>query len=426
MSKPQSISPAKRKDLARLLTLLDDGDPQGLDQLAGFHIDRLPYLVGITGAAGVGKSLLISKLIGSRPSAPVGILAVDPTSPTSGGALLGDRIRMPNLPPGVFLRSVATRGATGGLSEKLIDMAAAMKAFGYEEVYIETVGIGQDEVAVRQVVDTLVVVEAPGLGDEVQAMKASPLSVADILVVNKSDKTGATQTAAILAETLGKPPIVTSALDGDGVPELAESIQSAKREAMESKRKQAADRRKFAWRFTNALARKWTDRLAQSAAEIVHDPARGHGIENLYQRIREIMQFLPDHVAVAVPDLDAAISDYQRLGFFLERRESFPAEKVETAFFNAGGFHIELLQATSADSPISKFVAERGGGIHHIAFEVDDLPAAERAFKARGAQTIGGIKPGTRGKQILFLHPKSTSRALLEFCSCGMQAEPRC
>lgn len=423
MKKNRIPTPAKRLELAKLLTWLDNGDPRGLDRLAGYKNEALPYLVGVTGAAGVGKSLLISKLMGEQASVRRGILAVDPTSPTSGGALLGDRVRMPNLPPGVFLRSVATRGASGGLSDKLIDMAAAMRAFGYEEVYIETVGIGQDEVAVRQVVDTLIVAEAPGLGDEVQAMKASPLAVADIIVVNKSDKPGAAETAAVISDTTGKPPILTSALDGEGIKKLSAAISAEKGKALQKKIKTAADQRKYAWRLTNALARKWADRLAGGSAGIARETPEGMAAGNIYRKIREIQQFVPDHVAVAVSNLDAAIADYKRLGFFFERREKFPKELVETAFFNAGGFHIELLQPMSATSPISKFVTERGGGLHHVAFEVDDLAAAARTFKSRGIELLGGVRSGTRGKHILFLHPKSSCRALLEFCACDMHPD---
>lgn len=415
------VSGKKRQTLAKLLTLLDDGDPRGLDQLARRRADRLPYLVGFTGAAGVGKSLLISKIVGASSAASrIGILAVDPTSPQSGGALLGDRVRMPRLPAGAFLRSVATRGGTGGVSEKLIDMAAAMKAFGYEEVFVETVGIGQDELAVRHVVDTLVVVEAPGLGDEVQAMKASPLSVADIVVVNKSDKPGAAETAAILSETAGKTAMLTSALDGGGIGDLIIALKSAKRSASQAKRKREADRRKWTWRMTQALVRKWSDRLSHAASGLVRE---GAPAGDVYPRIQELLYFMPDHVAIAVPDLDSAIADYSRLGFFLERRETFPKEQVATAFFNAAGFHIELLQPTSSASPISKFVSERGGGLHHMAFEVDDLKSVERILKARKIPTLGGRRSGTRGKEILFLHPKSSCRALLEFCACGMQSD---
>ncbi|OGH60433.1 MAG: methylmalonyl-CoA epimerase [Candidatus Lindowbacteria bacterium RIFCSPLOWO2_12_FULL_62_27] len=412
-----------RAELAAWLTGLDNGDPAAVDRLAESRLDRLPYLVGVTGAAGVGKSMLLARLLDRRKPAGAGVLAVDPTHPASGGAILGDRVRMPNLPVGVFLRSVATRGGTSGLSEKLIDMAAAMKVFGHEDVFVETVGIGQDETAVRQVVDTLIVVEAPGLGDEIQAMKASPLSVADIIVVNKCDKPGAAETAAVLSETLGKKAILTSALDGAGVEELSAEIDAARHAALREDVKPAADRRKLAWRMSQALAKKWADRIARASSDWCGDGPPEGAVQGLYRRLRDILSFVPDHVAVAVPDLNEAVRAYEKLGFFLERRESFPTEGVETAFFNAGGFHIELLQPTHADSPISKFLSDRGAGLHHVAFEVDDLREVERSIKSRGLEVLGGIRPGTRGKQILFLHPKSSCRVLLEFCACAMHSE---
>lgn len=405
---------SQRAELAKLLTKIDNADPEAVGLLAKRPIDRLPFIIGIAGAAGVGKSLLISKLIESfDPPRNIGVLAVDPTSPASGGALLGDRVRMPRLPEGVFVRSVATRGSSGGLSDKLIDMAAAMKTFGFDDVIVETVGLGQDELAVRQVSDTLVVIEAPGLGDEVQAMKSSPLSVADIVAVNKSDKPGAAETAADIEGTTGKTPVLVSALEGTGVDDLAGAIRKSRVKAMKPETKKIADQKKFAWRLTHALARKWSARISDSS-DIFSDAA------DVYQNIQKILSFLPDHVAIAVPDLNAAIAAFQKLGFFLERRETVASEKIETAFLNAGGFHIELLQATSPDSPISKFVEERGGGIHHVAFEVDHIGQMEKMFSEIGVPTLGGVRTGSRGKQILFLHPKSTCRALLEFCSCPM------
>lgn len=416
----------KRRELAKLLSLLDDGDAIGLKRLTACRFDRLPHIVGVTGAAGSGKSLLISKILEKMCGRPqknaVGVLAVDPTDPATGGAFLGDRIRMPRLPEGVFFRSVATRGGTGGLSEKLIDMAAAMKAFGYDDVFIETVGIGQDELAIRHVADTLVVVEAPGMGDEIQAMKASQLTVGDILVVNKSDKPGARETAAVISETVGKTAVLVSALEGHGIDELVDAIRKAKTAALQPKTKKTADRRKLAWRLAQALGRKWTERIARLADEIVEtsaDAVDADPVRFLYKQIQEISAFLPDHIAIAVDDLEDAIAVYRRLGFSLERRESFPSEGVETAFFNAGGIHIELLKPASPESPIAKFVSERGGGLHHIAFEVEDIAAAKMKFKSQGIQALGDIRPGTRGKQIFFLHPKSTCRALLEFCACG-------
>ncbi|HMA36447.1 MAG TPA: methylmalonyl Co-A mutase-associated GTPase MeaB [Chloroflexia bacterium] len=194
------------------------------------------YLLGITGPPGGGKSTLTTALVTLLRARgdTVAIIAVDPTSALSGGALLGDRIRMLEFydDPGVFIRSMASRGVLGGLSATTGDVARVLDAFGFDWVIIETVGVGQGEVAVAGLADTTLLIEVPGLGDDVQAIKAGVLEVADILVINKADKEGATKLATTLrgmlslAHTPGwSPPIVqTVAATGQGVPELLAAI----------------------------------------------------------------------------------------------------------------------------------------------------------------------------------------------------------
>jgi LAO/AO transport system kinase len=182
--------------LAQLLRELDDGLPAARDDLRALYPRTgQAQIIGITGNPGVGKSTLVDGLIthyrarGLR----VGVVAVDPSSPFSGGALLGDRIRMQRhaTDGDVFIRSLATRGQMGGLSRSTADVAAALDAAGFGVVLIETVGVGQDEIDVITAADTVVVVTAPGLGDDVQALKAGILEIADVLVVNKGDREGA-------------------------------------------------------------------------------------------------------------------------------------------------------------------------------------------------------------------------------------------
>jgi LAO/AO transport system kinase len=200
-----------RRALARLLSWLEARPPEAeaANSLLYAHAHRRTpraHLVGITGAPGTGKSTLVAALARTlrAQGETVAVLAVDPSSPYTGGAILGDRVRMTGLhaDTGVFIRSMAARGVPGGLAPAARDCARALAACGFSFVLIETVGAGQNEVAVAGVAETVVVVEAPGLGDDVQAIKAGILETADVLVVNKADKPGAKATVAALREML--------------------------------------------------------------------------------------------------------------------------------------------------------------------------------------------------------------------------------
>ena len=196
----------ERLALARLLTLVENDTPKGraaLDYLYP-HTGRA-HLIGITGSPGTGKSSLVNQLAKSFRSAgveKVAVIAVDPSSPFTGGALLGDRVRMRDLSgdPGVFIRSMASRGALGGLARSTASATQVLDAAGFEIILIETVGAGQSEIDIARLAHTVLVVEAPGLGDDIQAIKAGILEIADIMVVNKCDLPGAEQTARALKE----------------------------------------------------------------------------------------------------------------------------------------------------------------------------------------------------------------------------------
>jgi LAO/AO transport system kinase len=192
---------------ARLMRDLDDRRPEAIAALkALFPSTGRAYMIGITGNPGAGKSTVVDALIGHYRAAgeKVGVVAVDPTSPFSGGAILGDRIRMQRhaLDPGVFIRSLATRGHLGGLSRSTFDVAHVLDAMGYDRILIETVGVGQDEIDVMKAAHTTVVVTVPGLGDDIQAIKSGLLEVADVLVVNKADREGADRTERDLLHML--------------------------------------------------------------------------------------------------------------------------------------------------------------------------------------------------------------------------------
>ena len=225
-----------RRALGRILTLIEDDSPAGRRALQLLYPKAgRAHTVGLTGSAGSGKSTISGALARElrRRGKTLGIVAIDPTSPFSQGALLGDRIRMQDLTadPEVFLRSMATRGSLGGLAPSTAGIVAALDAFGKDVVLVETVGAGQDEVEVAMMADTTVVVLTPGSGDDVQAMKAGIMEIADILVVNKSDLPNADllarQLAAVVEQSRDRrktPILKTSAANEEGIDALADAL----------------------------------------------------------------------------------------------------------------------------------------------------------------------------------------------------------
>jgi len=208
MTYSQSILNGDRLALSRLLTQVENDSPESRAALIELfpHTGRA-HLIGVTGSPGTGKSSLVNQLAlhyRKFENKRVAIVAVDPSSPFTGGAVLGDRVRMRDLAgdPGVFIRSMATRGSLGGLAQSTANMVRVFDAAGFDEIIIETVGAGQSEVDIARLAHTTLVVEAPGLGDDIQAIKAGILEIADILVVNKADRPGVEMTEKALKSML--------------------------------------------------------------------------------------------------------------------------------------------------------------------------------------------------------------------------------
>jgi LAO/AO transport system kinase len=291
--------------LARLISYVE-GDEFRETTAALVYERPAPYVIGITGAPGVGKSTLTDQLVVSAlehyPKAAV--LCVDPSSTSSGGALLGDRIRMQRHAesPHVYIRSLATRGALGGLSMAAPDAIRVLGAVGYDLVVVETVGVGQVEIDIEKFADTVVVVVSPGWGDEIQVAKAGILEIADIFVINKADRDGATAAQRDLEELVAStereqwtpPVLLTSAVSGEGVNGLMLDIERHKQELLP-----AARNATLMWRAATQLTNALEFQRAREARAAETTAAYGQALASLiansidpYRAAREVLSSL--------------------------------------------------------------------------------------------------------------------------------------
>jgi len=395
----RKIREGDTRALSRVATGIENRDPQALEVLRELEpATGHARIVGITGPPGAGKSTLVDALALElrKRGKTIAILAVDPSSRTSGGAILGDRIRMQqhHADPGIFIRSMATRGTMGGLARATADLARLMDAAGRDYVIVETVGVGQDEVEITSVAQVTVVVLVPGMGDDVQAIKAGIMEIADIFVINKSDRPGADRVELELhAEGFACPILRTVATEGKGIAELVAAIDTG------GARKPGTDRTASA--ETRGQTRLSTRRERRALGQAGQSP-------------KAMVCPTIDHLGIAVISLEQSIAFYQSLGLAVAHRETVLTEKVDVAMLPAGDSRIELLAATGPDSPIAKFLEKRGPGLHHIALSVPDLDAAVSRLQAGGARLLNQPRTGTGGHTYVFVHPASAGGVLLE------------
>ncbi|MFN8658707.1 MAG: methylmalonyl Co-A mutase-associated GTPase MeaB [Candidatus Obscuribacterales bacterium] len=285
----EQLKAGNKRALARALSIVEDGGPRASWLVRKLFPDTgKAHLIGITGSPGVGKSTLVDALIAEirDKGKKVGVIAIDPTSPFTGGAILGDRIRMQGhaLDKNVFIRSMANRGHAGGIALATYDAIRMMEAYGCEVVIIETVGVGQSELAIAKTADTTVLVLMPGSGDDVQAIKSGIMEIGDVFVINKADLPGANKTASEIMQTMElshsktechcpwKPPVLmTIAENNEGIAELWEKIQHHGQYLEESETK--LDRRRMKMQaelseLVAELARNNLDSSLESSSEL--------------------------------------------------------------------------------------------------------------------------------------------------------------
>jgi len=433
-----------RLALARSITAVENEYENAIDIMKAIYPKTgNARILGITGAPGAGKSTLTDKVVKHYldQGKKIGIVAIDPTSPFSGGAILGDRIRMNDLTlnENVFIRSMGTRGSLGGLSKKTADVVKLMDAFGMDLIIIETVGVGQSEVDIVKNADTTLVVLVPGLGDDIQAIKAGILEIGDVFAINKADRDGCDRLNVEIEmmldldsrEVKWRPPIKrTIASKDQGVDELIEALDEhfeylEDSGELESRRAERT-RDEIIAMINEQIGRYVADKIitsdefnSQVAAVNERESDPYTVVNGVIEMAFKVLQV--DHIGIGVNDLAATKEFYKNaLGIqHLPEDEVVEEQKVKVSFFPCGDAELEFLETTTPDGPIGKFIEKNGGrdGIQHVALRVDNIENAIADLMAKGIRMIDE-KPryGAGGSSIAFVHPKATGGVLLELC----------